>query len=204
MKINNTSQGKYRSLSISGAILGIITVAMLLTGLSRTPPLPCDSEETTCAIFTKIDFTPNDGSYDIGRKPSGKLQYSDLEHFAVNLQLDRPAPKAFSRNFRIMEVKSNWPDAKLGYFVASFNEGSTTPTISYKRQCCGASTYPAGTPEILSDGTFWIGCTKKGKVKANGPKSGNGQARIRLEKVNKDDGFGVQGKFSPEHTIKCP
>ena len=204
MNIHHVFRVESRKLRLPLTVLGLAAATLLLTGVSRTPPAPCKPDDTSCAVIAVIDFVPTDGSYDIGRKPGGKLRYADVEHYRVQLQLDKPAPRSFSRNFRIMEVKSYWPDAKLGYFTASFAQGSRTPTVSYKRKCCGARSYPEGAPEVLSDGTFWLACTKKGKIKANGPVSDDGHARIRLQKVNKADGFPVAGKYSSIHAVRCP
>ena len=187
----------------------LILVLVLMVPLIMAPTgrkgfdNPCDPGETNCAVLTTINFTPQDGNYNIGTRPNGKLSYSDLEHYSVVLQLDRPAPTAFSREFLIREDKF-WGDATLGKFTASFAAGSTTPTISYVRQCCGATTFPTGTPANLTTGTFWMGCTKKGAVKANGPKGDNGHAKTYLEKVNKSDSIGIKGKFSPKYNINCP
>lgn len=162
----------------------------------------CDGD---FAQIQTLDFRPVDGNYDINwpGPPRRAITYGDCEHYVVDIQLDRDAPCDFSRTFKITE-KRWWGWDTLGQFTASFTEGSGVPTISYSRQCCGASAYPSGAPSSLTDGTFWIGCTKKGKIKANGEKGDDGHALIRLDKVNKDDGIGVSGyNFSPQHDVNC-
>jgi hypothetical protein len=157
------------------------------------------------ASIQTLDFRPVDGNYNLNwpGPPRRALNYNDVEHYTIDMQLDRDAPCNFSRTFQIRENRW-WGWDTLGEFTANFTEGSRVPSISYSRQCCGASRYPAGAPSILADGTFWIGCTKKGKTKANGEKGDNRNATIRLEKLNKNDGIGVSGyKFSPQHAINC-
>ncbi len=208
MKEEKKRERIYGRLPIYGAYLClmVVTIPLALAGTGRSSLPPCPRDDLNCAIFAEIDFTPVDGSYRIGKKASGKMKYSDVEHFNVIIKLDRPAPEAFKRDFKIMEVKSYWPDAELGRLTASFVAGSTTATIVYNRQCCGASSYPTGAPAILNDGTFWKGCTKKGKIKANGETGDDGHAIVRLEKVypSTSGGIGVEGKVSPNHTIRCP
>lgn len=130
------------------------------------------------AEIQTLDFS---GNYNI-TTPSGPLTYADVEHYTVNIRLDRDAPCNFSRKFEIKEDRVIG-DHKLGEFTATFTKGSRTPSISYARQCCDATAYPSGAPSTLTDGTFWIGCTKRGKTKANGKKGDDGHAKIRLEKV---------------------
>lgn len=163
---------------------------------------PCDKD---CVKLSKIDFVPVSGGYNIEwpGPPRHKLNYNtDVKHFNVLLELDRNAPRSFSREFLIQEDRWYGWDT-LGKFTATFNEGSRTPTISYASKCCGATTAPTGTPNPLIGNTFWMGCTKKGNTKANGPKGDDNEADIRLEKVNKSDSIGVRGKFSRLHLVKC-
>ena len=91
---------------------------------------PCEPDESNCAKISTLDFIPLDNTYAIS-KPSGKLDYKEVEHFNVKIVLDRDAPQAFSRKFNVMD--SGRGD-KLGELTASFAAGSRTPSISYKRK----------------------------------------------------------------------
>lgn len=187
-------------------IAGALGVAFLLLGPTGRKGFdnPCEANETNCVVLSAKDFSPQDGSWSINwpGPPRADLTFAGAERFRVTLQLDRNAPQTFSRDFLIEEDRwFGWETR--GRFTATFAAGSRTPTISYPGQCCGAAAIPAGTPANLTDGTIWIGCTKAGRVKANGPHGDDGQARIRLAKVNKSDSIGVQGKFSPAHDVNC-
>jgi len=179
------------------------TAILFLTGMTGRDGFftQCLPNSTDCVVISKLDFTPQDGSYEM-KKTGRTLIYANVEHFVVNIGLDRPAPRTFSRVFEIKEDRWNgW--TTLGKFTATFSKGSTTPDISYLRKCCGAAFSPTGTPATLTDGTFWMGCTKRGKVKANGKKGNDGDAIIRLEKVNQWDAVAVKGKYSPKHFVQC-
>jgi len=155
------------------------------------------------AEIEQLDFT---GNYNINT-PDDPVTFNDVNRYTVNIRLDRAAPCNFSRTFDIKEVRTG-SDLKLGELTATFTAGSTTPSISYSRQCCGTTKYPSGAPANLTDGTFWIGCTKRGKIKANGPKGDDGHASIRLEKqaigTACSTDICVTGfKFSPRHDVNC-
>src|SRR6266850_3349255 len=193
---NQPVQSIRRILSVGGVILSAIAATLFLTGGGRSGfDNPCQPGETNCVVLAAKDFSPQDGSWNINwpGPPRRELTFSDLEHFTVNLQLDRNAPQTFSRDFLIREDRWYGWDT-LGQFTATFAAGSRTPSISYPSQCCGATGSPSGTPNPLVGSTFWVGCTKRGRVKANGRYGDDGNATIRLEKVNKSDGIGVKGK----------
>jgi len=200
MGINQPIQPKYRILFTSSVILGAIAVTLFLMGFGtyRTE-VPC--EATYCLEITTINFSPQDGSWNLNWH-GGNLTYANAEHYVVNIQLKDPAPITFSREFLIREDKF-WGDATLGVLTATFSTGSQTAAISYLRQCCGATKYPTGAPSTLSDGTIWMGCTKKGYVKANGQKGDDSHAKIYLEKVQKADSVGVKKKYSPKYDVTC-
>jgi len=180
--------------------LGIVWSLTLLMGGCTYDPA-CTPRATDCAIITKIDLTPQDGTYNINWT-GNKNNYSLVEHYAIHLKLDRNAPEKIILPVGIQEKRWNgWRE--LGYFIATFAKGAQTPTIEYKRQCCGASTYPDGTPEVLTDGTFWIGCTQKAKIKANGPKGDDSNATIRLETNEFSYGVKLSQKVSPKHEVNC-
>lgn len=203
MDNNRLNRRNYRVLQLSSVIVCVVTAMFLLTGMTGRSGFDsqCLPDEKNCVVLSYKDFTPKDGSYHL-KYTGAALSYADVDHFIVDIRLDRPAPSTFSRVFKIMEDRwYGWN--RLGKLTATFPQGATTPNITYSNQCCGATGTAAGAPNPLTDGTFWIGCTKKGKVKANGEKSGNTYAKIRLEKVNKDDGVGVKGKFTPVHTVTC-
>jgi len=186
-------------------IAGILVPALFLMGPTGRTGFdnPCEPNETNCVVLSKIDFAPQDGSWNLNwPSPRHSLVFAEAKRFRVILELDRNAPETFSRDFLIKEDRwFGWETR--GQFTATFNAGSRTPVISYPSVCCGADTIPSGTPATLSDGTFWMGCTRLGKVKANGPHGDDGNARLRLEKVNKSDDIGVQHKFSPAHEVNC-
>jgi hypothetical protein len=196
----------HRPLRASVTAAGLMVLIFLQLGITgrRGFDNPCEPDETNCVVLSTIAFSPVDGSWNINwaGPPRDDLRFSQAERYRITLELDRNAPRAFSRDFLIRENRWYGWDT-LGRFTASFAAGSRTPTISYPSQCCGADAIPAGTPANLTDGTFWMGCTKAGRIKANGPHGDDGHASIRLEKVNKDDGIGVKNKFSQEHDINC-
>jgi len=186
---------------VSGLVVLALAV-MAPTGRSGFDN-PCEANETNCVVLEVRDFSPRDGSWTLTwANPGSNLTFATAERFDINLRLDRNAPQTFSRDFLISEARFMGRHT-LGRFTATFAAGSRTPTISYPAQCCGATATPSGTPANLTDGTFWMGCTAQGRVKANGPHGDDGHARIRLEKVNKADSIGVKNKFSSEHDVNC-
>lgn len=187
-------------------ILGALAAILLLAGpIGRSGyDNPCNADATNCVVLTQIAFSPVDGSWNINwdGPPRHNLTFATAERYRVLLQIDRDAPTTFSRDFLIQEDRW-YGSSTLGRFTATFNSGSRTPVISYSARCCGATATPSGTPANLSDGTFWMGCTKAGRIKANGPHGDDGHATIRLEKVNKQDSVGVKHKFSSKHDVNC-
>jgi hypothetical protein len=189
-----------------GKLLGVIALAFCVVGITGRSGFdnPCEPGETNCVELQTRDFSPRDGTWDINwpGPPRADLTFNNAERFTINLQLDRNAPRTFSRDF-LISADRTFGRQTLGRFTATFAMGSRTPTISYPSECCGAERIPAGTPANLTDGTFWMGCTKEGRVKANGPRDDDQHARIRLEKVNKSDSVGVKHKYSPDHDVNC-
>jgi len=180
--------------------LGIILSLMLLIWGCKYRTT-CSTGMTDCAVIAQIDFTPKDDTYNINWT-GNKNAYSLVEHYVVHFQLDRNAPENFGIPIDIQEKRwYGW--SSIGYISAKFAEGAKTPTFEYKRQCCGASTYPDGTPEVITDGTFWIGCTKKGKIKANGPKGDDSNATMRLHVIEWSYKVRVSETNSPKHEVNC-
>lgn len=165
----------------------------------------CEATDQNCVNITLLDYRPQSGNYDINwpGPPRRLLTYSDVKHFVLDLSIDRPAPSAFSITFDIEEDRW-WGWDRLGRLTANFAADSTTPTITYPAQCCGANRVPAGTPNPLVGPTFWIGCTQAGKIKANGEHGDDHIADVRLKRSN-TQGNVLSGNRSKTvvHKIRC-
>lgn len=106
-----------------------------------------------------IDFAPQDGDYDLNwpGPPRRPWTNADKEYYKATIELDVPAPETFNLHFYVKESKFG-SDPKLGYFTATFNRDA-------KR----------------SQPTFWLVCTKAGKVKGNVGKGDDRHANVYLE-----------------------
>jgi hypothetical protein len=78
------------------------------------------------------------------------------------------------------------PDDKLGTMELVLPGSSTQfpwggSSLSYSNAIDGASA-PVGAPLSGStNGSFWLGCTKKGRVKGNAPHGDDGHANVYLK-----------------------
>lgn len=157
--------------------------------------------------IAKLDFIPIDRD-DYKLKWTGSaITYLNCYHFEPVIELEEPAPKTFTRDFDI--VKDRWwiiADEMIGGFSVTFYEGSRVPDeIKYNDALISSSQVPPGTPATVY-GKFWMGCTKKKKIKANADKDGeDGNLYITLSPVMiPADGVTIGGiGSSPKHHVSC-
>lgn len=183
-----------------------VVVLLVLSGcLGRSGfEYGCEAADQNCVNITFLDYRPQTGTYDIHwPSPRQWLTYSDVKHFVLDLEIDRPAPSAFSITFDIEEDRwSGWDT--LGKLTASFPAGATRPTITYAARCCGAERAPTGTPDPLVGTTFWMGCTKAGRIRGNGPHGDDGHASIRLKRSNTEGSVSAGNRSKTvAHTVRC-
>lgn len=158
-------------------------------------------------IISKLDFVPIE-RVDYKLKWTGNaITYTNCYHFKPIIELEEPAPKTFTRDFDI--VKDRWwiiADEMIGGFSVTFNEGSKVPSeIKYDSSLISSSAVPPGTPDPVY-GKFWMGCTKKKKIKANADKDGeDGDVYITLSPIMiPADGVTIGGLgSSPKHHVSC-
>jgi hypothetical protein len=184
-----------------GKLIYLPTISKLV-GVGRS------GYESPNVIISKLDFVPltrDDYLINWPGPPRKAVEYSDCYHFKPVIELQDPAPKTFTRDFDI--VADHSPDEMIGVFTATFEEGSRVPNeIKYLSIVPGSGARaPAGTPDVIYD-KFWMGCTKKGKIKANGIKDDRkAKVYITLSPVMiPADGviIGGVGK-SRKHRVKC-
>jgi len=159
--------------------------------------------------IAKLDFVPIDRA-DYKLKWTGNaVRYSDCYHFKPIIELEEPAPKTFTRDFDIVKDRS-WPfaDEMIGGFSVTFTQGSKVPSenqIIYPASLISSSQAPIATPDPVT-GKFWMGCTRKKKIKANADKDGEtGNLYITLSPVMiPADGVTIGGVgSSPKHNVRC-
>jgi hypothetical protein len=146
--------------------------------------IPWSGPTGTQAVKVKtLDFVPASGSsYDLNwpGPPRRNLQYADVKHYTPSIVLDSPTPRRLTLGFWVKESRSLWFDDMLGSFTAIFNRCSTVPDdIVCVNVGVGGQT-PAGAP-AQTRGTFWLGATKKGKVRGNEGRGDDRDAEVYLE-----------------------
>ena len=158
--------------------------------------------------IAKLDFKPIERSdYKLKWIPETPIKYENCYHFEPVIELEEPAPKTFTREFDIVKDRG-WPiaDEMIGGFSVTFNEGSKVPgEIKYLSTLNSSSKVPPGTPDEVF-GKFWMGCTKKQKIKANADKDGkDGNLYITLAPIMiPADGVTIGGVGrSPKHKVSC-
>jgi hypothetical protein len=126
---------------------------------------------------------PAEESYRIAI-PDGKLEYADVAHFTPEILIDRNGRQGDIRFTIEVKERKRSRDDTIGVMELTIPDGRSqhiglTRTLAYPSAVRGA-TPPVNAPfETL--GTFWIGCTRKARVRGNAPKTDNARADVYLE-----------------------
>jgi len=133
----------------------------------------------------KLDFVPKSGSsYDLNwpGPPRRKLRYSDVKHYIPIIELEKPAPIGFTIGVFVKEERLLRPNYELSFFKASFDIGKRVPSeIKMLNDYPGPPPVPSGSP-MYTLGSFWLGASKKGKIRGNTGKGNDRHARVYIER----------------------
>jgi hypothetical protein len=159
-----------------------------------------------------IDYQPIDGDYGMNwcGPPRQNLDWSCVEFYKPIVELKSSARCDVYFVIVIREDVSWWFDNELGLFSVTIRQGNKVPKDEdiICRATCSINA-PQNSPDC-STGSFWLGCTKKGKVRGNEGKSDGRSADVFIEissylfewggvrYIEMDD-----NKQSPRHTIRC-
>ena len=151
-----------------------------------------------------LDFEPQSGSsYTIEWKEV-QLHYDDVKHFVPSISLDHALETAQSITFEIMVDRSWRRDPKIGWFLAEFDAGAKTPKQIKTPNNIPGVTNPIQSPPV-TEGSFWLGCTKKGRVKGNESKDNDSHAVVYFQ-VSSGlyvDGRRLTDTRSVSHVVEC-
>ncbi len=155
---------------------------------------------------TVIDFRPETGnSYNIEwtGPPRRALTYSDVKFYIPLIDLSGPATTDHLRRFQIKVDRSWWWDKQIGEFEAIYLTGQIEPSVIRYASALEDALPPANAPAETTK-KFWLGCTRKGKVKGNIDKHSS-SARVYLEEEDRQLSANtiLIGRISPRHTVKC-
>jgi hypothetical protein len=182
---------------------------LLCTGIAI---LVCVQSSSYAQEFTKLDFAPREDGWDIewlGPGMMRQMSYGDVKSYTVSIELEQPVYPTTPYKLSFYLMSGNHV---LGGLSAEFDANSRTPSATtYVRRFEGEAV--PGTPDTPYDQGFWLGCTKRGRVKGNGVKSVGHSVNLYLRM------FGLSrftdGKWhswiykesarrnSPEHNIRC-
>ncbi|UCF06579.1 MAG: hypothetical protein JSV33_06005 [bacterium] len=140
--------------------------------------------------ITKLDFVPKRGrSYNINwpGPPRRLLRYADVKHFKPLIELKTKAPIGFLLMINVKEYREAWgvdelvSDIELTYFTARFEVGKRIPTeIKMVNHIKGPPRDPGGSPRYTF-GSFWLGASKRGRIRGNIGTGDDRHARVYLE-----------------------
>ena len=172
----------------------------------------------------RLNFSPLHGmTYDLDwpGPPRRPIRWQDTKLYYVEVELDRPAPVDMPFSFYVREDVSGWFDTELGFVSITIRKGRVTPMSQdiVGVAAGGGAIAPIGTPNPVRGG-FYLGCTKKGKVKGNYGKNGRNAnvfieeaakpdpRRVRVEwadriRTNSTTGSGPGARQSPRHLVRC-
>lgn len=157
----------------------ILILPILFSGCFHTPK---PDEDPNRYRVTNVYYQPFTGSnVDIDWvNPGNNLNYSNVKIYTPIVQLENPAPRNLSFNINVWESRSVFSDYLLGSFSAYINQGSQSVTsVNTPNFNTSANVVPVGAPAYETRG-FWLGCTKKGKVRGNEGRGDNSQADVYL------------------------
>lgn len=177
--------------------LGALTVASLPAVAVRLLP---------------FDYSPIDGSeYALNwpGPPRRELRWEDVKIYRPSVRLDNPAPAEIAFSFWVKEDRSWWFDKTLGLVRVTFRQGEMLPSDAdiIGPSASGSGKAPFDAPSHATGG-FYLGCTKKGKVKGSEDKNGR-EATVYMERFSVASTGGVpvdwysESDQSPRHKIRC-
>ena len=140
---------------------------------SAPTPIPAIEEVT----LITLDFYPNGTSnYNINwpGPPRRKLKWQDVKAYTPIISLDKNSPREMTLFFWIKADRTMWSDPTLGFLKVTIPAGSKIPQMGsiHYPSASGEGVAPQGAPPSNNDDNrtydaFWLGCTKRGKVKGN-------------------------------------
>jgi len=183
-------------------ILFVLLSSIVTLGLSRTPP-------SHATRLVNLTFNPESGDYNINGTGQN-LAYTNVKFYLLSVGLDKPAPGSFTITY---DIKGDefWSDPLLGQVQVRFNTGNTTPTSIRYINTLNGTRVPTGAPPV-TEGKFWLGCTKKKILRGNAGKGQDGNAPVYLERSHTEFhggtsnftiGGGQGGRISSPHEITC-
>ena len=195
------------------------TSILVLIGLAACCPPFCinspDPDESSIVEIIKLDFEPiNSSNYNLTCTNDHMIYSQGAKLFRPIIRLNRPAPVGFEFNVTIQE-DGVFSDPTIGFFTVRFETGDTVPssinTPNDKETVelalgMNINRMPVGAPVQETRG-FWLGCTKKCKIRGNGPAGDPGRQNVYLDRDNifRPDGpmeLGGKDK-SPNHQVEC-
>ena len=159
-------------------------------------------QATATVTLTSYDFRPQSGSYNAEwpGPPRHRLRYDEVKHYVPTFSVRTPPSRQITVNFWIREERTLW-DATLGMLTAEFNPSGTV-TIRYPSRS-GAGQAPENAP-AQTTGTFWLGCTERGRVRGNEGHGDDAHARVYLEMFTVATGGTPYGpRHSASHDVRC-
>ena len=160
-----------------------------------------------------FDFIPigtDDYNLNWPGPPRRKLTWADVKFYRPEVEIDVPAPSDITFFFWIKADRGWWPDPTLGFFSVKILKDRKTPRIEDIScpSASGSGKPPQNAPPEGSIGSFWLGCTKKGKVRGNEGKDNDRHARVYMEcfdlivcEIPLD--WSWENDQSPRHTVRC-
>lgn len=150
-----------------------------------------------------LDYEPVPaGSYHI-QAQNGPIKYSDVKHYIPTLRLSPAAPSRLVMTFELKEDRRARRDPVFGTFTLVFEKGMTSPSEIRTPNNLPDVRNPPGAPDVTM-GSFWIGCTKAGKIKSNSAKDNDGRGRLYVQhSFGYVEGYRLMGTRSDNHTVEC-
>jgi hypothetical protein len=154
-----------------------------------------------------VDFTPVDSSnYNLNwpGPPRRMLKWSDVKIYKPIVKIE-PIARDVTLYFWVREDRAGC-DLDLGMFYVTIKAGNTEPNDSdiIGPSASGSGKAPIGAPNNAIGG-FYLGATKKGKVKGSEDKNGReSEIYVMLFKGYPSWIYGIENPpESPRHTVRA-
>ena len=186
-------------------IVFLSIIGCLCFNLSGCASISSLFDDTDTRVEDNINFVPETGnSYNIewSGPPREPLNYDQVKFYIPQIELVIPATRNYLQRYKI-KVDRWFGDKQIGEFEALYDAGQTEPRIIRYASFLQLSEPPSNAP-VETKGKFWLGCTKRGKVKGNIGKHSNSVV-IYLEEddIRLSSDLVLRGRKSPKRTIKC-
>ncbi len=161
--------------------------------------------------FEAFEFTPiGSGSYEINwpGPPRHDMNWADARFYAPKVRLKSAAPYDVAVCFWVKDDVFLWPDTELGSFCVNIPKGASSPAKS--EDVVALTSDPEGELRLPTDapdrhfGSFWLGCTKAGKLRGNdGKHNQTGDVYLEAFGTSRNPGWEVDGWESSRHRVRC-